>query len=49
MKRWLILSMLAAALALGAPAHGADPKVKVLPAAEDATEKTVPGWSAGGS
>jgi uncharacterized protein involved in high-affinity Fe2+ transport len=41
MKRSLLLTMLAATLAFGTLAHGAEPKVKVLPAAEDATKKTV--------
>ena len=41
MKHPLILSTLAAALAFGALAHGAEPKAKVLSVAEDATQKTV--------
>ena len=41
MKHSLILSALAAALAFGTSAHGAEPKVKVLSAAADATQKTV--------
>ena len=41
MKHSLILSTLAAALAFGALAHGAEPKVRVLSVAEDATQKTV--------
>ena len=41
MKNSLMLTALAAALAFGTLAQGAEPKVKVLSAAEDATQKTV--------
>lgn len=41
MKYPIISTVLAAALALGAPARGADLNVKVLPAPEDPTQKTV--------
>ena len=41
MKRSLVLNALAATLAFSAAAHGAEPKVRVLSAAEDATQKTV--------
>lgn len=41
MKHPLMLTALAAVMTLGTLAHGAEPKVKVLSAAEDATQKTV--------
>lgn len=41
MKYPIISTVLATALALGAPARGADLNVKVLPAPEDPTQKTV--------
>ena len=41
MKNSLMLTALAAALTFGTLAHSAEPKVKVLSAAEDATQKTV--------
>ena len=41
MKTSLTLTALAAALTFGTLAQGAEPKVKVLPAVEDATRKTV--------
>ncbi len=41
MKNSLMLTALAAALTFGTPVQGAEPKVKVLSAAEDATQKTV--------
>ena len=41
MRNSLMLTVLAATLAYGALVHGAEPAVKVLPAAEDATQKTV--------
>lgn len=41
MKNSLMLTALAAALTLGTLAQGAEPKVKVLSAVEDATQKTV--------
>lgn len=40
MKSLLVLTAVAAGLALGAPAYGAQPKVKVLSAPEDAIQKT---------
>ena len=41
MKNHLMLAALAAALTFGTLAQGAEPKVKVLSAVEDATQKTV--------
>ena len=41
MKNSLLLTALAAALTFGTLAQGAEPRVKVLSAAEDATQKTV--------
>ncbi len=41
LRKTLIAAALAAAAALGTLAHGAEPRVKVLSAAEDAAQKTV--------
>ena len=41
MKNALTLAALAATLAFGILAHGAEPKIRVLPNAEDATKKPV--------
>jgi uncharacterized protein involved in high-affinity Fe2+ transport len=41
MKILIAMTSLIAALSLNLPAYGAEPRVKVLPAAEDATQKTV--------
>jgi uncharacterized protein involved in high-affinity Fe2+ transport len=39
--KFLLLATLGLALVLGTAAHSAEPKVKILPVAEDATQKTV--------